>query len=271
MRGRSVGRLSVGWLVPLVITLAVLGLRPAVALASTPVNHTIVGAQQLTVGAPGGTESGGGANIDFWTVQLNGGDRLVLDMSGSTTSPFYHFELYAPGTTDGAFSTGGAPPAPNAVDPMNPYTFATTLASSPPPTSPSPPTSPPPPSTLAVAHQTPAVTTSGLLSVKLTCGGSRCSGTMKLRTAFKSITGRGKRKTTKTTIVTIGSVSFPGLADGAHRISLRLNKTGLRLLKQGGYRLTVTVVVTYKSGSTTKTTRATITLKGTKGKKSTRR
>jgi hypothetical protein len=108
------------------------------------------------------------ANIDFWTVQLNGGDRLVLDMSGSTSSPFYHFELYAPGTTDGAFSAtppvdvaqnfgttpdqltlqapytgkfilavcqwgaddppscqtadspGGAPPAPNAVNPMNP-------------------------------------------------------------------------------------------------------------------------------------------------------
>lgn len=93
---------------------------------------------------------------------------------------------------------------------------------------------------------------------------------MKLTAASKTTTGRGKRKRTKTTIVTIGGVPFSGLADGAHRISLRLNKTGLRLLKRGGYRLTVTVVVTYKSGSTTKTIRATITLKGTKPKKSTR-
>jgi hypothetical protein len=118
-----------------------------------------------------------------------------------------------------------------------------------------PATSPP-----VVAHQTSGVTASGRLGVKLTCGGSPCSGTMKLTAASKRTTRIGKRKKTTTTIMTIGSVSFSGLAGGAHRISLRLNKTGFRLLKQGGYRLIVTVVVTYKSGSTTKTIRSTITL-----------
>jgi hypothetical protein len=287
----------------------------------------------------GDFDSGGGDNIDFWTLQLTGGDQVGFSINASTADGFigaydsYLFELYAPGTTDATFSsrpplvtvsadalpteitlqapyTGnfvlavcedatqgpvpdcrsaipngvGALPS-NVIYPMHPYTFATSLASSPPPTSP-PPTSPPPTSPPAtsppatsppatssptVPHQTPAVTTRGLLSLKLTCRGSLCSGTMKLRATSKRTTGRGKRKKTRITIVTIGGVSFSKLADGAHHISLRLDKTGLRLLIQDGYRLTVTVVVTYKFGSTKKTISATITLKGERPKKTKRR
>jgi hypothetical protein len=97
-------------LVRVVVAGALLALSPAAALASTPVSHMISGAQQLTVGSAGGTESGGGANIDFWEVQLNGGDQLVIDLKNSAVSgTAYRFELYAAGTTDRTFAS--APPS----------------------------------------------------------------------------------------------------------------------------------------------------------------
>ncbi len=150
---------------------------PAVASAQTAASNTIASAGRLSLGAPA---AGGGANVDFWKVQLNGGDQVQIDTTN--TAPSYwgdRFELYAPGTSDGSFrasppvssgrvgnggpstitlqapytgtfilavcedSQGNAPDCRTAVppagqstpgdiaNPMNPYTFATTLIASP--------------------------------------------------------------------------------------------------------------------------------------------
>jgi hypothetical protein len=108
---------------------------------------------------------------------------------------------------------------------------------------------------LAVARQNAKVTTSGALTVKVTCSGAPCSGTFKLTTRVK-----------KATIVTIGSGSFSRLTLGAHSVSLKLNSTGLRTLRQNGYRLSSTATAMYMSGSKTKTAGAAVSLKGTKPK-----
>jgi hypothetical protein len=119
---------------------------------------------------------------------------------------------------------------------------------------------------LALAVKTATVATSGALTVKVTCSGSPCSATLKLTTRVKKTTGKRKRKKTKTTIVTIGSASLSALPVGAHNVSLKLNKTGVRLLKQA-HTLHSTATATYTSGSTTKTVSFAVTLNGAKPKK----
>jgi hypothetical protein len=115
---------------------------------------------------------------------------------------------------------------------------------------------------VTIAHQSATVTTTGALKVKLICSGAPGSGTLKLMTLVKKTTGSGKKKKTTTTTVKIGAGSFSRLKIGAHRVSLKLNRTGLRLLRQDGDKLSSTAKATYKSGSKTKTASAAVSLKG---------
>ncbi|HEX3874606.1 MAG TPA: hypothetical protein VHW26_10710 [Solirubrobacteraceae bacterium] len=148
------------WLIPGALAILLLGISPAAAGAATPAASMIASAAPLTVGA---SEAGGGAHIDFWQMQLAGGDQVTVDFTGSSSNE-YTFQLYAPGTTDATFSqlpaadtasTNGNSPdqitlqAPytgnfvlavcqntgdcrdvltgSGVNPMTPYTFTTTL------------------------------------------------------------------------------------------------------------------------------------------------
>jgi Bacterial Ig-like domain (group 3) len=154
----------------LALSLVVFGLAlgataGSAAAATTAPGHTIATAGTL---ATSGTASGGGAAIDFWKVKLNGGDRLQLLVDASVAY-YFNFQLYAPGTNDAnfpsakAFATGSTNDSAKAVielqapyngtfvlavcegltvglcpavdsgegnDPMDAYTFTTSLAAS---------------------------------------------------------------------------------------------------------------------------------------------
>src|SRR5262249_57005438 len=56
----------------------------------------------------GASEAGGGQHVDFWSLALNGGDQVQLDVAHAPNS-YVSFELFAPGTTDTSFSQ--TPPA----------------------------------------------------------------------------------------------------------------------------------------------------------------
>jgi FG-GAP repeat len=181
----------------------------------------------------------------------------VTDLSESTT---YHFRIVARsagGTSygrDQTLKTLRNQPSVTGVAP---------LANAAPPSGSSPPSS-----SLAVARQSTVVTTSGVFTIRMYCSGSPCSGTIKLTAGVKKKIGSGKRKKTSTKSVTIDSASFSGLVVGAHSVSLKLNSIGLRLLRRDGYKLSSTVTARYASGSTTKTTKATVSLSGTKPRRS---
>jgi Bacterial Ig-like domain (group 3) len=85
--------------VGLIISGLALVATAAPASASTAPGNTIATAGTLTVGSPA---SGGGNAIDFWKVNLRGGDvvQFVTKTPGLWS---YAFALYAPGTTDGSF------------------------------------------------------------------------------------------------------------------------------------------------------------------------
>jgi hypothetical protein len=85
-----------------VLALGVLVGTPAWAMASTPASASIAGASELPVSASiGPTEEGGGHKIDYWLVQLDGGDRMLINEEAACGT---HFELYAPGTNDADFT-----------------------------------------------------------------------------------------------------------------------------------------------------------------------
>jgi hypothetical protein len=122
------------------------------------------------------------------------------------------------------------------------------------------------PGVLAIAAQSAKVTTRGALNVKVTCRDAACTGKLKLTARVTKTTGKGTHRRRKTTTVTIGTASLSALTVKAHSVSVRLTKTGLRMLTNNRYKLNTTATVTYESGSTTKTTRAAVKLTGTKPK-----
>jgi hypothetical protein len=69
------------------------------------------------------------------------------------------------------------------------------------------------------------------------------------RTALVKKHGKKKNR------VTIGAMSFTKLKIGSDRVSLKLNRCGLGLLRRHGYRLTITATARYKSNLRTRTVR----------------
>jgi hypothetical protein len=78
---------------PYTVTSAALGN----ACASSPLRAgaTIASAPPLPLGS---CESGGGNDVDYWTVALNGGDQLQMTVPPASAD--VEFDLYPPGTTD---------------------------------------------------------------------------------------------------------------------------------------------------------------------------
>jgi Bacterial Ig-like domain (group 3) len=76
-----------------------------IAAATTRPGHSIATAGTLTMGP---TAAGGGGAIDFWKVNLSGGDVVQLLTTTPPATPqnvttVYNFELFPPGTTDASF------------------------------------------------------------------------------------------------------------------------------------------------------------------------
>jgi hypothetical protein len=130
------------------------------------------------------------------------------------------------------------------------------------------PTGPPAPACEAVTIESEfnegvKLARSGRVRIDLRCQYSPCSGTLTLTTAISRATGTGRRKKIKRTTMTIGTASFTGLAVAkGDAVSLTVGRSGLRLLKRGGYRLKATVTATVPSGSTSEKTSATVSLEG---------
>jgi hypothetical protein len=83
---------------PYTVTSAALG--NACASSSPPAaGATISAAPALPLGA---CASGGGHDVDYWTVALNDGDQLQITVPPASTD--VEFDLYAPGTTDDTFT-----------------------------------------------------------------------------------------------------------------------------------------------------------------------
>ncbi len=104
---RSSCRFSSRMLRALVIGLAASGLAlmsvSGAAVAVTPDGHTIASAGTLSLGK---VNSGGGGAVDFWKVQLLGGDRVQISAQTPNIpccNRSYYFDLLPPGTTDASF------------------------------------------------------------------------------------------------------------------------------------------------------------------------
>jgi hypothetical protein len=103
---------------------------PTVSAASSGPGHTIASAGTLTVG--GNVSSDGGFAVDYWKVQLNGGDvvQFIVNTPSGTRSDF---DLYPPNTTDAtvpstaAFDSGSSF-GPAVFDLQAPYTGTFVLA-----------------------------------------------------------------------------------------------------------------------------------------------
>jgi hypothetical protein len=226
---------------------------------------------------PANNEPGG----EFWKVPLDAGETLTLETSAASCG--IGESVYAPGVTDGTLpgakavaSTGGSLTftAPStgvwtvfiySGCPTTSYDYVATVAGGGGastsgggvPTGKAAPTA-----SMAVARQLVSVSAGGIASIGVACGGAPCSGTLELTVLVKRATGTGRRKKTTTTLVTIGSVSFSGLSVGPHRLAVKLNSTGLRLLKHDGYKLSATARATYSSGSIVRAASGTVSLKG---------
>jgi Bacterial Ig-like domain (group 3) len=86
-----------------VIGSAIIAMPGTAFAAAPPAGHTISSSAQLKMGA---STTGGGGAIDFWKVQLLGGDQLQLQASmpaNQCCESNYRFELFAPPTNDTNF------------------------------------------------------------------------------------------------------------------------------------------------------------------------
>jgi YVTN family beta-propeller protein len=119
---------------------------------------------------------------------------------------------------------------------------------------------------LTLARQIRTVTARGALKVKVTCRDSLCTGRLKLTARVTKTTGKGTHKRRKATTITIATVSLSRLTVRAHTVSVKLTKTGLRMLAHNHDTLHAIATATYRSGSSTKRTHTSLTLKGTQPK-----
>jgi hypothetical protein len=98
------------------------------------------------------------------------------------------------------------------------------------------------PSTVALAGKNLATGSNGAVTVELECGGEEsCAGELTLR-ATQTVRKKHGRKTTRT--VTIGHVEFSIAAERDYDPALRLNSTGLALLRAAHGRLTARLQIT---------------------------
>jgi hypothetical protein len=105
------------------------------------------------------------------------------------------------------------------------------------------------------------VADNGLVRISLSCEYSPCSGTLRLTTPVKKVTGSGTHKKVKSTTVTIGSAEFTSLPVGNRdSVSVTLNASRLRLLERSSHGLNATATATVPAGSTPQTTNATVSL-----------
>jgi hypothetical protein len=97
-----------GWRGPLafgVLTASLVALSPVAARAATAPSPTIAGAQAIQIGDVE-QDAVGNEATDFWSVALNGGDQLAIDVTDdSVSTDGYRFELYDPTATDANFAT----------------------------------------------------------------------------------------------------------------------------------------------------------------------
>ncbi len=104
----------------------------------------------------------------------------------------------------------------------------------------------------------------GRVSINLGCRYSPCSGLLTLTTAVKSTTGAGKRKKIKWTTVTIATGQFTSLAVASKdSVSLKLNASGLTLLKRSGH-LNTTLTAKVPDGSISQKTSETASLQASR-------
>jgi surface antigen len=81
---------------PYTFQTALEGVPVAAGDAETRASESIAAAPAMNPGQ--GFEAGGGEDIDFWHVQLTGGDQMVVSVNAPNTD--YYFELYSPETSD---------------------------------------------------------------------------------------------------------------------------------------------------------------------------
>ncbi len=263
----SSSRSGSGLTVDAASTLTVLS-SPASAVVGQPVTYVAtVGAVAPSSGVPGGgtVEFVGGSGT------LPGCAAVALNTSTGTASctTMYATSAGSPYTVDASYS-GNHDYLASASS-----ILSETITESPTPTSALPAASKPavvdqgatPTASVTIAAQRAIVAANGALSVELTCSGAPCGGSLTLRSTVEKTTGRGKHKKTKRSAVTIGAAAFSASGLGSESVSLTLNASGLRLLEQGHYKLAGTAVVTYTSGSVSRTASAAVSLNGTKPKR----
>jgi hypothetical protein len=143
------------------------------------------------------------------------------------------------------------------TNPMNPYTFTTSLQGGAPPKAGSP--------TVSIRTEL-AEVLRDRAHVRETCAAAGCTGSVTLTAVERIRVGRGRRRHTVRRTVEIGTRSFSQLAAGSHVILVHLNRTGGRLLRRGHGRLSTTATVRYKIGTRTRSTHATVRLRDSSGR-----
>jgi hypothetical protein len=179
-----------------------------------------------------------GTTADCRAIQTGGGRDFTLPMRPYTFAPTilpFGFDPGAGGSsgTGGGFGDlGSFGSYPYGSDGTNPIGTSSTTALS----------------TLKLSKQTLSVSKKHTISVTLKCTGLPCSGKLKLTAVEKTTSGKGaKRKTVKKT-VTLASVPFSYISDTS-KLVVKLNSTGLSLLKKGHGKLAVTATATYDPGT----------------------
>ena len=102
---------------------------------------------------------------------------------------------------------------------------------------------------------TSAATLKGTTGVSTTvfCAGATCTGTLELtKTVVTKVKiGKTKKYKNKTTVVNLGKARYSVAAGQAHKFTIRLNATGLKMAKAvKGKRYTCTLVITTSAGTT---------------------
>jgi hypothetical protein len=100
---------------------------------------------------------------------------------------------------------------------------------------------------------------SGRVRIELSCQYSPCSGSLTLTSALEKGIGKGRHRKLERRTVTIATGSFTAIPVGAaDTVSLRLSRSGMRLLRQSDHPLSATVTATVPFASTSQKASATV-------------
>jgi hypothetical protein len=128
------------------------------------------------------------------------------------------------------------------------------------------PSGPPDPACEAVTVQpgedaSAKVAASGRVRIKLSCQYSPCSGSLALTSTLDRRIGKGRHRKLKRRTVTIATGSFTAIpVSEADTVSLRLSRSGMRLLRQSDQPPSATVTATVPFASTSQKASATVSL-----------